>query len=142
MLNRQERLFEIMGKNTVIIPYSNYRNYNLTTLFNAVLDNCPKGRKWIFQSLYGIDFETEKKQFEELVDELGYENEPKNPNPKDEIFHSDKPKKNTVFSLINRLLGRGDKDTKPEFKDLDEIKKVKNSLLEQERNNINQKLNK
>jgi uncharacterized protein len=139
LLNRQERLFEILGRKTIIIPYSNYRKYNLTTLFTAILENCPKGRKWIFQTLNGIDLEAEKNDFNELVDELGYEKEPVQTQLKGEQQEPPKPKKSTIFSLINRLLGRGDKDTEPEFKDIDEIRKAKNALLEQERNMINHK---
>lgn len=67
--DRQKRLSDTIGRNIDIIPYSNYRRYNLEVLFAKLLHSCSGNRSWIFGGLKNFNFEDELsvKLLEELT---------------------------------------------------------------------------
>lgn len=136
VVNRQERIQEVLGKKVTIIPYSNYRKYNLATLFEQLISNCPTGRKWIFQSLLGLTLDDIEKDFEELKKEHNFISEPNKILSDAEINYSPEPKPtkpSLPFRMMNKLLGRRDTDKKPQINSLDEIKIIENWIIEQKK---------
>jgi uncharacterized protein len=55
--DRSKRLSDTLGRNVDVIPYSNYRRYNLEVLFTNLLQSCAGNRSWIFGGLKNFSFE-------------------------------------------------------------------------------------
>lgn len=52
--DRRMRLSDVLGRQAVVIPYSNHRGYNLESLFTALVSQCRGDRAWIFGALKGF----------------------------------------------------------------------------------------
>lgn len=55
--DRGARLSDVVGRQVRIVPYSNYKGYNLEWLFTSLLESCTSGRKWIFEALKNFELE-------------------------------------------------------------------------------------
>lgn len=55
--DRRDKLSKVMGKEVNIIPYSNYKHYNLEPFFTGILESCQTKRKWLLHALKSFQLE-------------------------------------------------------------------------------------
>jgi uncharacterized protein len=89
--DRKTKLSSIIGKDVVVIPYSNYKKYNLEVLFTSILETCQSSRKWLFYSLKGFRFD----ELEEIKQKISKNHS--------EIPKQEKVRKPNFFSSFSNL---------------------------------------
>lgn len=54
--DRGKRMADVLGREVRVVPYSNYKGYNLEELFAALLQACQGDRAWIFAGLKNFSY--------------------------------------------------------------------------------------
>ncbi len=55
-VDRGKRMADVLGREVRVVPYSNYKGYNLEELFAALLQACQGDRAWIFSGLKNFSY--------------------------------------------------------------------------------------
>ena len=55
-VDRGKRMADVLGREVRVVPYSNYKGYNLEELFAALLQTCQGDRAWIFAGLKNFSY--------------------------------------------------------------------------------------